>query len=372
VQRKIYILRNLSTNQPGGVELEYNELSIFLAKNGLMSEYSTKDEVHKLVSPGDLVYIQEEGRLSLDYLHFAKRLLSRGVIIYEKNVFALPSKFRPVDPNYRMILMSLDGIYRYALRGSLKTNQQKNIYLVPNLPLSKLGDKQERIAKRSFNESYTLRIMRAGRSDSTKWSNVEVQFCENLCNINPDRNLELNLIGCPREYRQESKTPNFVINQFDYSKSLDDFYITNDCYLLYSKIGETFGNTLFEAAEYKLRVVFVFDISWDCGPIEYLNSYYPNSKCVEISNLESMDLSLFSEENQKVSSDMAEIFLEINRKLFMHELDEIAYPRPSIISSIQYLVSLGRTYNVTLFRISVAIVKEIIRERTIIKYLVRK
>jgi hypothetical protein len=337
-----------------------------------MSEFSTKDEVHKLVSPGDLVYIQEEGRLSLDYLHFAKRLLSKGVIIYEKNVFALPSKFRPVDPNYRMILMSLDGIYRYTLRGSFKTNQQKTIYLVPNLPLLKLGDKQKRTDKRRSNESDTLRIMRAGRSDSTKWSNLEVQFCEYICNINPDRNLELNLIGCPSDFRQESKTRNFVINKFDYSTSLDDFYLTNDCYLLYSKIGETFGNTLFEAASYRLRVVFVFDISWDCGPIEYLNSHYPNSKCVEISNLESMDLSLFSEENQKETANMYEIFSEINRKLFMCELDQIVYPRPSIIASIQYLVSLGRTYNVTSFRISVAILKEIIRERTIVKYLVKK
>jgi len=134
VGRKIFVLQNSSSNQPGGVELEYLALTDFLAMNGLKSEYSTKDEVHKLVSPGDLVYIQEEGRLSPDYLHFAKGLLSQGVTIYEKNVFALPSKFRPVDPNYKMILMSRDGIFRYALRGSFKTNQQETIYLVPNLP----------------------------------------------------------------------------------------------------------------------------------------------------------------------------------------------------------------------------------------------
>ena len=290
----------------------------------------------------------------------------------KKNVFALPSKFRPVDPNYRMILMSLDGIYRYTLRGILKTNQQENIYLVPNLPLSRAEDKQGLIAKRRFNRSNTLRIMRAGRSDRTKWSSVEVQLCQNLCSTNPDKSLELTLIGCPREYRQESKTRNFVINQFDYSNSLDDFYVINDYYLLHSKIGETFGNTIFEVAEYQLRVVFVFDISWDCGPIEYLNSYYPNSKCLEISNLESVDLSLFSEENIKPPSDMVGIFLETNRNLFMNEHDDLVYPRPSVISSIQYLVSLGRTYNVTLIRISVAIVKEIIRELSIMKYLVKK
>ena len=372
VQGKYFLLRNTSTSQPGGVEYEYNALFYYLTLWGIKCEFSTKDDVHTLVSPGDVVYIQEEGRLYPDYLHFANSLLSKGVTILEKNVFALPSKFRPVNPNYRMILMSHDGIFRYSMRGSFKRNQQEIIYLVPNIPYWILGDRKRKTAVSNNNDSRTLRIMRAGRADTSKWTGLESELCQNLCKVNPNWNLELSLIGCPRELKQQSESRNFKIKHFEYSTSLEDFYIENDYYLLYSKIGETFGNTIFEALYYNLRVLFLFDISWDCAPIEYLNSYSPNSRSYEISNLETVNLSSFIDDNAKEENNLDDIFLEKNRKFFTFETDELIRPLPSFFRSIQYLFFLGRRYNVPLWKIMIGIIKEILRERNIMKLFWKK
>ena len=61
------------------------------------------------------------------------------------------------------------------------------------------------------------------------------------------------------------------IGNFPSMNDLGDVYRAADIYLHHSRIGETFGNTLVEAAQAGCLVVCGLDLDWDCAPLETLD-----------------------------------------------------------------------------------------------------
>jgi hypothetical protein len=57
-----------------------------------------------------------------------------------------------------------------------------------------------------------------------------------------------------------------------YGTPVDQAYRAADVYVHHSRIGETYGNTLVEAATSGCLVVCALDLDWDCAPLETLGS----------------------------------------------------------------------------------------------------
>ncbi|MEJ2578685.1 MAG: hypothetical protein P8Z68_06250, partial [Kineosporiaceae bacterium] len=64
--------------------------------------------------------------------------------------------------------------------------------------------------------------------------------------------------------------PNLRVEFWDYAADVSDLYSWSDLYLHHSRIGETYGNTLLEAALSGVPVACALDPSWDCAPLEFL------------------------------------------------------------------------------------------------------
>jgi hypothetical protein len=90
MQPTTYIVKTKAAETAGGVELEYIEIIKFATVNGVKAVSATSDQILQVSKLGDRVFVQQEGRLSLDYRLWALELLNRGVIILEKNVFSDP------------------------------------------------------------------------------------------------------------------------------------------------------------------------------------------------------------------------------------------------------------------------------------------
>lgn len=365
MSRTYFLVRKSYQRESGGVEKEYDALSILLRRQRKSVEILSKTEILECARPEDIVYVQEEGRLSPEYLEWARSLLLNGVIVFEKNVFALPSKFRPKHPNYRMILLSRDGAYRYALRGAFFQNQQDFALIVPNFINNRKNSFD--LNSVSLELESRFRILRAGRDDPKKWSSYELEFCENLFSNQRKYSALLTLVGCPKQYQRESKNSNLSVSYLNYTLNLEELYRVHNYYLLYSKIGETFGNTLFEAAANNLRVIFIFNLSWDCGPIEYLENYYSNFRIIEISTTKLIDIDKLFEAQIDTSENRIHEINILTEMMLNENYASLEMQIPSLKSSVEYLSGLGRKYGVSWRRILIALTKEFVREQDWIK-----
>jgi hypothetical protein len=365
-----YIVNTGASANPGGVELEYQAMADFGKKIGVRAITATSEEILELALTGDVVYIQEEGRLSAKYRDWAMKLLNRNVVIIEKNVFALPSRFRPKHDNYRMIVMSRDGAYRYSLRSTLVWNRQQMLLVVPNLPLWQFGTEVQELRKIDCKKS-GLRILRVGRPDMKKWTSLEVEKFEQLFGPESPEHVRLSLVGAPSPIVDFANSKKIGIECIPYTKSVNNYYRVNDVYFLYSRIGETFGNTIFEAAEHGMRIVFVFNLKWDCAPIEYLVRLGIESQIFEVSNISKLSHSTFwtefTHERQRTGLE----FERKNADLLLGSYKKLEAKRPGVFESIIYIYSLGSNYHVRLLRVLQALVLEIFRE-SCFKRLIRR
>jgi hypothetical protein len=362
-----YIVKANASENPGGVELEYVSLSDFGLTIGIHTEIATTEEILQKALPGDVVYIQEEGRLSAEYRNWAVALLNRAVVIIEKNVFALPSKFRPIHKNYHMVLMSKDGAFRYILRSTMIGNKQEKLLIVPNLPFwfssSEIEEPYE-----SRETKTAIKILRAGRPDTKKWTRVEVEKFIQLFGGREQNLAKLSLVGAPDSIVEFAKSLTTEIECIPYTNSISNYYKSSDTYFLYSRIGETFGNTIFEAVEYGLGVVFVFNLKWDCAPIEYLSELTSKSEIFEISNISKLNRTSFRHKSESRNDGPGSHFRDKNSDLFRGNYKSLEIVRPKFVRSVGYIYKLGRKYQVRFPKIIYVLILEVIRESFLKRY----
>jgi glycosyltransferase involved in cell wall biosynthesis len=365
-----YIVKTQGAANFGGVELEYIEIVKFATNNGVKVVSATLDQILQVCKFGDRVYVQQEGRLSLEYRLWAIELLSRGAIILEKNVFALPSKFRPKHKNYYMIVMSKDGAFRYSIRGLLKANQQESLLVVPNLPFW-LDPHSKDLSNKSSHRAAILRILRVGRPDPKKWSNIEIEAFQNIFgNLNSDL-AKLTLVGAPDLIIEDAESRRMNIECLPYSKDVIQYYRSHNFYFLFSRIGETFGNTIFEALSAGMTVIYVFDLAWDCAPIEYLLNINGNDRghIFELSKVSQISKNTFQPMKYTNLKEFNEQLKQSNLSLIFGEYSSLSIKRPSALQSLRYIYILGRNFQVSLGRICTAILIELFREMYLVKYI---
>jgi hypothetical protein len=256
----------------GGVQLLIGAL-LDQSKPDLEVVRATSSEVLDLVRQAAdevdvTIYVQKSGSLSAGYRDLVQEWLSAGAKIVEKNVFARASRFRPVDQNYFMALMSSDGAYRFALRSLFVSPQGPKKYGHLTVPYFSVMRKDGGAETRRSNELVFLRI---GRPDPIKWSGFERSFVESLSR-SYSGDVRLIRVGFPgvRSFQEEKVGPNLVIQDLPYSSDLSGVYRSADVYLHHSRIGETFGNTLAEAKAAGLPVIMAVELHWDCAGIELL------------------------------------------------------------------------------------------------------
>ena len=220
---------------------------------------------------GVLVFSQQEGRLSPHYRDWAQGCLDAGALVVEKNVFALPSAHRPVHPRYVHALMSVDGAHRLAWRSGLAGCRPPAEYLL--LPNPLLASASEMWEPR-HRDSNRLRFLRAGRPDAVKWSDWEQRLAQAIARSRPGLSIELTLVGLPDECRLDTPSlpPNLsvTIRPMLSMEQLRQAYLESDVYVHFSRIGETFGNTIAEAQAAGCVCVVALDPAWDCAPLEFL------------------------------------------------------------------------------------------------------
>lgn len=218
-------------------------------------------------SEAPVIFTQQEGDLSPEYGRWARRCLEAGAHLVELNVFNKPSLHRPIHPQYTMALYTADGADRFALRCRSAGVPLPSGYLpLPNV----LSPTRARVPGRRISR-HALRVLRVGRPDATKWSRWEIDYCNLLAARAPDWDVDLTLVGFPWPSDCIGPTqPNLHVKVTGEARQVESLYSANDVYLHYSRIGETYGNTIAEAWNAGLTVVNACDIAWDTAPLEYL------------------------------------------------------------------------------------------------------
>lgn len=263
------VVEETETPTPGGTSYQAS----LLVEDPDITTYSANSLTESLdllqqLGPGKcVVFTQQEGHLNATYKSWALRCLALGAVIIEKNVFGVPSRFRPRHPRYLMALMTPGSVARFKIRSLgallrcpqhylLRPNRLRSITFAPNTE--------------GVHGKY--RLLRIGRPDARKWTHFEVSLAERMVELVDVDQVELSLVGAPVELLPiETTHADLTIRCSSYSPDAIDFYGLNDIYLHYSKIGETYGNTLAEAQASGVFVVFVAEPDWDCSPVWFLD-----------------------------------------------------------------------------------------------------
>jgi hypothetical protein len=255
----------------GGVELEFDAVTRLEEAGVRVVQLDPGDVADGIKADRSdaraVVFVQTEGRLSPRYRGHADEWLDAGAVVVEKNIFSLPSRWRPVHPRYLMAVMSLDGLHRYGLRSSCAYLQPvERALLLPNPLLPRLA----RATPWADDGVSPVVLLRLGRPDPRKWTTFEMRWARALSRRSPQRQFHLRLVGCPASVQgARFETSNLTISAEPYSTNPSALYADADVLVHHSRIGETFGNTLFEAAEAGLGIVCALAPRWDCGPLEY-------------------------------------------------------------------------------------------------------
>lgn len=254
----------------GGVEHEVGVFQAACAARGVPVVREPMERVGRAlraISPGPaLVFTQQEGPLSASYARSAAEWLSCGATVVEKNVFALPSRWRPRHPRYVMALMSQDGSHRLRLRSLLGGASRPGGWLHLKNPCDPAA------AAAARDGDVDLHFLRVGRPDIRKWTTFETAFVRSAAQAHPDLTFRLTLVGVPGELARPALPSNvdLVVLPYLRREALEPHYARAHVYLHHSRIGETFGNTLAEAALRGLRIVLGCDPQWDCAPLEFV------------------------------------------------------------------------------------------------------
>lgn len=251
----------------GGVELENFALLRAAAEAGMDHGLVTPDQADSAMTRSNtLIFVQKSGRLGPGYEGYAQAWLDRGAWVFEKNVFALASPWRPIHERYVNIVMSEDGWQRFQFRSKAAGRPMPAVSMI-------LGNPQLVPPSSLMNRpTDRLRFLRIGRPDPIKWSNFEQRYAAAVARVRPDTMIELVRVGCPPNLVNHATEdlPNLSIVDEPYRSDISDAYGAAHVYLHHSRIGETFGNTVAEARAAGTPVVLGASLRWDCASVELL------------------------------------------------------------------------------------------------------
>ncbi len=255
----------------GGVQLLAGRLLDAARARQITAEICTTMEVSAAIDrrrhATTIVFAQRSGELSASFMTLASRWISQGAIVFEENIFARPSRFRLNRSEYVHVLMSMDGLHRFRIRSMVFPFRSPGRALI--LPNPVLFTPKVRDRKPQDVRSEPITFLRLGRPDKIKWSEFESDFCKSFA-AKTGLHTELRRVGYPGPARswQEGKV---TIHDIPYSDDPSGLYATSDAYIHFSRIGESFGNTVAEAIRAGLPTVSAFDLSWDSTPIEMMD-----------------------------------------------------------------------------------------------------
>ncbi|MGW3742124.1 hypothetical protein ACWD62_16220 [Streptomyces sp. NPDC005146] len=348
----------------GGVESLVNVLEAACASLGAPATRVPAGQVghvlRRLAPTRAVVFTQQEGGLSAEYARRATDWLSCGSTVVEKNVFALPSPWRPTHPRYVMALMSADGAHRLRLRSVLGGASRPRTWTHMGNPYFR-----EPTTSRSRDDDVDLHFLRVGRPDVRKWTSFETAFVRRAATAHPGMTFRLTLVGLPEEMADVRMPQNVDVVAHPYLNRprLDDFYARAHVYLHHSRIGETFGNTLLEAALSGMKIVFGMEPHWDCAPIEFVpvGSVVgaPRHLCRTAPHL----VQRLLESPPPPPRELSDATAFVSRLLALtEEPTRGALPEPRVSDSLGYLMRLGdRVPGVTRSACAKAAVVEVLR-----------
>jgi hypothetical protein len=257
---------------PGSVELLYERILSSEWPLGTLCKILSLEEVSRSVaanrSSKTIVFLQSEGTRDPARSTAIRDWLCGGAIVVELNVFALPAADRPQLAAYIPAFLSWDGYCRHVIRATTAGYRPYGHAAI--LPYPLLHDVSS--YPRRWDGS-RVKLLRIGRPDIRKWTTFEVKLCRRLARQWPEMEFELSLVGAPLELliKRSSLPTNLAVKVLPYSRDVSSLYSSNDIYIHYSRIGETYGNTLAEASVRGLPIICVLDPAWDCAPIEFLD-----------------------------------------------------------------------------------------------------
>jgi hypothetical protein len=260
------------TSTPGGVELLYERMLSGKRPRGISPRILGLDEVLPSLpasrSSTTLVFLQSEGIRDAELSAAIRTWLSSGAIVIELNVFALPAVDRPRLASFIPAFLSWDGYCRHVIRARAAGHQpHSRAAILPKPLLHNIP-----ALSRKWDGS-RVRLLRIGRPDIRKWTTFEIELCKKFARRCPEIQFELLLVGAPSELlvREYSLPANLALHALPYARDVSSLYSSAHVYIHYSRIGETYGNTLAEASVSGLPIVCAMDPAWDCAPLEFLD-----------------------------------------------------------------------------------------------------
>lgn len=211
------------------------------------------------------VWTQTVGHLGPTWAQWFSELHAAGAVTLETVVFAQPSRYRPHVATHRTLLLSEDGVYRFVARSLCAGIPVPDNLGILGYPLMQ----PVRQDVRARTPARSLRLLRVGRPDKSKWSRFELDVTIAMARRHPEVELELTLVGAP--YPAPRILPaNVQVAMAPYTSNPAPFYEDADVYIHHSRIGETFGNTIAEAWAAGNVVCCGLDPIWDSAPVELL------------------------------------------------------------------------------------------------------
>lgn len=242
-------------------------------------------DLPRLESP-ILVFVQEEGGLSREYKVWAEQILATGAWINEKNVFNLPSKFRPVHSRYIMQCTSEEGLHRWVLRSLLLwKSRSTRCRVLPNLIDTSRTSGLDSLSRRRWARATSeppgngfsadsmplLRFYRQGRPARGKWSTFEPVFVSR-CRELGSSEIQALARGVPDSLKSSYEDAGFTVKEFDSSREvLEADFDNSDVYLHSSIIGETLGVSILEAYRRGLFLVLGAEPYKEAGYLDYIS-----------------------------------------------------------------------------------------------------
>jgi hypothetical protein len=257
----------------GGVELEFDAVTR-LEETGVRvvrldpCDVADGIKADRWSDARAVVFVQTEGRLSPRYRRHADEWLDAGAVVVEKNIFSLPSRWRPVHPRYLMAVMSLDGLYRYGLRSyAACLPSVERALLLPN----PLLPRPARATPWADDGVSPVVLLRLGRPDPRKWTTFEMRWARALSRRSPHRQFHLRLVGCPASVQGASSRPPISESRRAVQHESFGLYAKADVLVHHSRIGENVREHAVRGSGGRTGHRLRLAPRWDCGPLEYFD-----------------------------------------------------------------------------------------------------
>jgi hypothetical protein len=215
-----------------------------------------------------LVYLQTQGFLSESFGAKIKASLDVGATVIEHNIFGLASRWRPEHDNFHHLVPSIDTGYRFAVKQKVRDPRSSPHFYVLN---KTTGPREAPTPGKAPPPKKVNSFLRIGRPDKVKWSEFEVRFVVALAKASPTEDFQLTLVGYPFD-APEIGIENLTVHVLPYLREIGKLLVSHEFYIHDSNIGETFGNSIAEAAAAEQRIIATVSLFRDSGHLDIVNA----------------------------------------------------------------------------------------------------